>query len=44
VKSYPTDDNGLAESLLFNVGNGNTHVYGTASQIKVDWVRAWVPG
>jgi hypothetical protein len=41
VKSYSTDDNGGAQSLLLNVGRGNTAVYGTGSQVKVDYVRAW---
>ncbi len=42
VKSYPTDDNGQPESMIFNVGGGGT--YGEASQVQVDWVRAWAPG
>lgn len=43
VKSYPTDDNGAGESLLLNVGStsGSNQVYGTDSQVKVDYVRAW---
>lgn len=41
VKQYPTDDNGQPEAILINVGAGNQAVYGTASQIKVDYVRAW---
>lgn len=43
VKSYPTDDNGAGESLLLNVGStsGSNQVYGTNSQVKVDYVRAW---
>ncbi len=41
VKSYATDDNGTGEELILNVGNGGVNqVYGTASQVKVDWVRA----
>lgn len=43
VKSYSTDDNGVGEHLIFNVGAGNTAVYGAGSQIKVDWVRVWKP-
>ncbi len=39
VKSYPTDDNGKGEELILNVGGSGT--YGAASQIKVDYVRAW---
>ena len=41
VKSYRTDDNGAPEALLLNVGRGRNAVYGTASQVKVDYVRAW---
>lgn len=41
VKSYPTDDNGQPESLIFNVGGSG--VYGASSQVLVDWVRAWAP-
>jgi hypothetical protein len=43
VKSYPTDDNGAGESLLLNVGStsGSNQMYGTGSQVKVDYVRAW---
>ncbi len=44
VKSYPTDDNAAPETMIFNVGDGNTTVYGTGSQMLVDWVRAWKPG
>ncbi|TAH32291.1 glycosyl hydrolase family protein [Candidatus Saccharibacteria bacterium] len=43
VKSYTTDDNGGAQSLLVNVGYGNTKVYGVDSQVKVDWIRSWSP-
>lgn len=41
VKSYSTDDNSVGHSLLLNVGSGNTAVYGTGSQVKVDYVRVW---
>jgi hypothetical protein len=41
VRTYTTDDNGGGESLILNVGSGNTAAYGTASQVKVDYVRAW---
>ena len=41
VKSYCTDDSGGGEALIVNVGNGNTSVYGTGSQVKVDYIRAW---
>jgi len=43
VKSYPTDDNGQGESLIINVGSGGTGVYGTGSQVLVNYVRAWIP-
>ena len=43
VKSYATDDNGQGEELLVNVGNGNTHVYGTGSRVLVDYVRVFAP-
>jgi hypothetical protein len=39
VKSYATDDGGSPQYLILNVGDGNTHVYG--SQVRVDYVRAW---
>ena len=41
VKSYATDDNGGPEELILNVGSGHTASFGAASQIKVDYVRAW---
>ena len=43
VKHYTTYDNGGGESLLLNVGRGATDAFGAASQVKVDWVRAWSP-
>jgi beta-glucanase (GH16 family) len=43
VKSYKTDDNGQGKSLLINVGRDGTAVTGTASQVKVDYVRAYRP-
>jgi hypothetical protein len=45
VKSYPTDDNGAAESILFNMGkhSSGTTVYGSAGALRVDWVRVWRP-
>jgi hypothetical protein len=39
----PTDDNGISQNLLLTAGSGNTAAYGTASQVKVSYVRAWVP-
>jgi hypothetical protein len=44
VKSFPTDDNGQPEALILNVGSGNKAAYGTASQVKVDYVRVWTGG
>jgi hypothetical protein len=43
VKSYATDDNGAPQSLLLNVGSSSSHAaaYGAASQMKVDYVRAF---
>lgn len=41
VRHYATDDNGKPGSLLLNVGYGNDHVYGSGSQVRVDYVRAW---
>lgn len=43
VKSYTTNDNGQGEAILINVGQGqgSRTVTGTASQVKVDYVRAW---
>lgn len=43
VKSYSTDDNGQAQELLFTIGAANTLEYGTAGQMKVDYVRVWAP-
>ena len=41
VKSYRTDDNGQGQSLIFNIGEGSSHVYGAASRMLVDYVRVW---
>lgn len=43
VKSYPTDDDGGPQYLIFNVGTKESRemVYGTRSQVKVDYVRVW---
>jgi hypothetical protein len=42
VKSYTTDDTGNPHYLILNVGYTSSFpVYGTASQVKVDYVRAW---
>jgi beta-glucanase (GH16 family) len=45
VKSYTTDDNGRGQALLLNVGKSSARpaVTGRASQVKVDYVRAWRP-
>lgn len=46
VRSYPTGDNGNGEHLNVNVGasGSRTPVTGFAGAVKVDYVRAWVPG
>lgn len=41
VRTYATDDNGAAQYLILNVGSSGNAVTGTASQVKVDYVRAW---
>ena len=43
VKSYPTDDGNAPHYLVINVGVSNKRypAYGAASQIRVDYVRAW---
>jgi Glycosyl hydrolases family 16 len=43
VKSYRTDDNGQGQALLVNVGTDGSPVTGAASQVKVDWIRAYRP-
>jgi hypothetical protein len=43
LKSYPTDDKRQGKSLLLNVGRSGSVLTGTASQVQVDWVRAWRP-
>lgn len=46
IASYPTSDNGAGQGLLLNVGGGpygGVPVTGAASQVKVDYVRAWKP-
>lgn len=47
IASYPTSDNGAGQGLLLNVGGGpigGVPVPGVASQVEVDYVRAWKPG
>jgi cytoskeletal protein RodZ len=42
VKSYPTDDGGAPQYIVLNVGaSGTAPAYGAASQVQVDYVRAW---
>jgi hypothetical protein len=41
VRQYTTDDSGSPQYLILNVGSGNTAAYGSASQVKVDYVRVW---
>jgi hypothetical protein len=43
VHSYATQDNGLPESLIFNVGAGLPAAYGSTGALLVDYVRAWTP-
>jgi hypothetical protein len=41
VWSYTPADSSAPQYLILNVGDGGTHVYGAASQVQVDYVRAW---
>jgi hypothetical protein len=43
VKSYATDDGNAPQYLILNVGasGSTTSAYGAASQVQVDYVRAW---
>lgn len=42
VKSFPTDDGNASQFLVLNVGKaGTSTAYGPASEMKVDYVRAW---
>lgn len=42
VKSYPTNDGNAPQYLVLNVGASSTNpAYGPASQVLVDYVRAW---
>jgi hypothetical protein len=43
VRSYPTDDDGLPETLILTMGAANTLKYGSQGQMAVDYVRAWSP-
>jgi hypothetical protein len=46
VKSYRVCDGNAPQYLIVNVGAGEfggRNVYGSASQVKVDWVRVWAP-
>lgn len=44
IRSYATDDGGAPHYLIFNQGGSSNATTGTASQVKVDWVRVWKPG
>lgn len=44
VKHYSTDDNGLAQDLLFTIGAANQLAFGATGQMQVDYVRVWAPG
>ena len=42
VKSYPTNDGNAPQYIVLNVGAASTNpTYGAASQVQVDYVRAW---
>lgn len=42
VKSFRTDDGNAPQYLVLNIGKGGpSTVYGKASTVKVDYVRAW---
>jgi hypothetical protein len=42
VQSHASSDNGAPQYMILNVGAGyGPAVYGTGSQVKVDYVRAW---
>jgi hypothetical protein len=42
VASYSTDDDGMPQSLLFDVMDGyGAEVYGSSAPVLVDYVRAW---
>lgn len=45
VKSYSTDDNGLPEELIVNIGASGSRpvITGSTGAIQVDYVRAWEP-
>lgn len=43
VRTYPTNDDGSPQMLILNVGAGTPTIYGTASQVLVDYVRCWTP-
>lgn len=43
VKSYTTSDGGKPEIVILNVGTQKPDAFGTASQVFVDYVRAWKP-
>lgn len=45
VGTVATADSGNPQILIFNVGrtSDGPQMYGAASQVRVDWVRAWTP-
>lgn len=43
VRSITPDDNGGPQSIIFLLGTGNTLATGAASDMKIDYVRKWVP-
>jgi uncharacterized membrane protein len=43
VKTYPTDDNGQPQELLFTMGANNTMVFGAQGEMLIDYVRVYSP-
>lgn len=43
VRQVTANDSGGAQSLIINVGSGNTSAFGTSSTVLVDYVRVWTP-
>ncbi|MDE3130415.1 MAG: glycoside hydrolase family 16 protein [Acidobacteriota bacterium] len=43
VRTYRTYDSGAPETLLLTLGEGNRIVTGVASEMVVDYIRAWAP-
>ena len=43
VKTYPTNDNGQPQNLIFTVGAAKPIVTGAKGELRVDYVRLWAP-